>query len=49
MDAAGGSGVRNLVPRVYFKVLFRVHEPYEYIRGDNTPPGRCMQEIAMLG
>lgn len=28
LDASGGSGVRNLVPMVDFKVLFCIHEPY---------------------
>lgn len=41
--------MRDLNPRVDFKVLFRIHEPYTHIVGDNNRPGRCTQEIAVLG
>lgn len=48
-DIAGGNGVRDLKPRVDFKVVFRIHEPYTHIVGDNNRPGRCIQEIAVVG
>lgn len=41
--------MKDLFPRVHFKVMFRIHEPYMHVVGDVSRPGRCIQEIAVLG